>query len=105
MKKEELLKRLEAGECLLVGEYRRGLAETIKWRDKVTKEQLQAPTVRHTIETATKSLTLNERPVEGFKVEDWKQTIPTGTRVVVLVTQYQVQGGAVAVRGTCEPLT
>lgn len=105
MTKLELQKRIEAGDCLIVAEYRRGVAETLKWRDKATRQAMSGPTIRHTVETATKSISVNERPDDGFVVDTFKQPLAKGSPCVVIVTMYQMQAGAVSVRGTVEPLT
>lgn len=104
MKQAELIKRILAGEALLVAEYRSGTAETIRWRDGETGRALEAVAVRHSIECGTKSIQVSERTPEGFKPENFQAPAKKGQMVVWHVTGMTTQRGVTSGTGTFEPL-
>lgn len=95
-----------SGQLVAFGEYRASAAETIQWRDKVTRAALSAPTLRHTVEFGNQSVVVNERVDEAtFKVEDYKPPFVKGARVVVFYTSVTIDKGVTQMRGAIVPVS
>jgi len=99
MNQSELERRIHAGEFVALGEYRMSKAEMIKWRDKVTGRQMEAPMLRHTVEFGDKSVAVSERVADGIKIEDISVPFVKGDAVVLLLEEYTAQKGLVSCRG------
>jgi len=104
MKKAEAIKQWEVGSFLIPVEFRKSIAEVIAWRDKATGKAMTAPVVRHTVETATATLTVNERVPDDFNVGNFKQPFEKGKRVLLSVTELHQERGNFTARGVLLPL-
>jgi len=102
MTKTELTQAVLNGEPVLVVEYRASNAETIKWRDKVSKQALSAPTLRHTVEFSKGSMAVSERVEDTFDTGAYKPPFKKGDKVVLRFTGWQQQKGAVTASGSLE---
>jgi len=105
MRLNELVERVQAGEFLVVGEYRMSKAEMLNWVDKTNGQRKSAPILRHTVEFGNESVAVNERVPDGTKLEDIKINYIKGDRVVLHVQERISERGLVACRGQLEKLT
>lgn len=103
MTKSQLMERVLAGEPLVLVEYRHSNAEIIKWRDKETKQALEAPTLRHTVETSRGSMAVQERVADSFNPQAYTPPFKKGQKAVLKFTVWQSQKGAVTANGILEP--
>jgi len=107
--KTEAVARWELGEVLIVAEYRGSKADQLKWRDKTTGRQLEAETLRHTVEAGGGSFAVDERLAEGVKgaeriAELQKAGIVKGEKCLVVLTQLLTVKGVTSARGSLEVL-
>ena len=86
MTERELVHRVRAGECVMVGEYRMSKAEEINWRDKTNGRPLSAVVLRHTVEFGDKSVVVNERVPQEVKLPDVKWVWKKGQSVALVVS-------------------
>jgi len=96
----EAVKAFERGEKVMLCEYRKSVAETINWRDKGTQKPMTAPVLRHTVETATESLTVTERVPDDFNVVAFKAPMAKGAKCLVWLSELKQERGNVSARGT-----
>jgi len=104
IKPEELAKKFQAGFIGFVGEFRFSSAETMKWRDKTTGKAMTAPILRHTVETATATVSITERVEDDFDVKAFVPEFKKGDRVMVELTELENERGSLKGRGTLTPL-
>jgi len=103
MKSNELVVRVQSGECIMVGEYRHTKVEEINWRDKQTGRAMSGIVARHTVEFGQESVTVNERVPDGAKISDVKLPFSKGQTVALLVTEFSRAKGIASARGLLEP--
>jgi hypothetical protein len=101
----EVRKRWEAGELVLVGEYRMSKKEILEWRDKTSGRPLSAPLLRHTIEFGSVSVQMAERVPDNVKLEDIVVHFIKGDQVAAAITEWVVSKGSVSCRGTLEKIS
>lgn len=104
MKRQEFLNGVQNGVPLVEVEYRASNAEVIKWRDKVTKQALSAPMVRHTVEYHKGSMAVSERVPDDFNVENYNPPFKKGDKVILEIAGWQSQKGAITAQGTLHPI-
>jgi hypothetical protein len=103
MKQAEAIKRIENGEFLGgIAEYRSSKAETIKFLDKKTGRMAEMKSLRHNIEVGEVAVALNQRVEDTFNVDDYKPPFKKGQRVLVRLTEMNMDKGLVRARGTLE---
>jgi len=102
MKLNEVLQRIQAGERILIGEYRSSKCETINWRDKVSGKPLSAAAVRHVVEFGPDSVVIAERTAENFEVAKFKAPASKGQKVACHFTEFLTERGVMSARGTLE---
>lgn len=110
-KMAEAIARFEAGESVMVVEYRVSKADKISWRDKAgSGKVLEAETLRHTVETPSGAFAVDERlpdKVTGAErlAELQKGGLTKGKKVLLVLTQLITQKGVTSARGSIELLT
>jgi len=103
--KAEALKQVESGVLGTFVEFRKSIAEIIKWRDKAgSGKMLQAPTLRHTVESETSTISVNERVEDTFDVLTYRPPFEKGAKCFLIVTEYRTERGNVSARGELIPL-
>lgn len=108
-KEEQVLQHIHAGQFATIAEYRFSKKEMINWRDKTTGQAKTAPTLRHTVELGSDSITVNERlPLSIQKLDEIPDTMLTahkkGDTVILTVTELSREKGLVSCRGSLEAL-
>ena len=89
MKIEEAKKRFIEGKPCLVVEFRNSKAERIKWRDKESKQIMEAPLLRHACEAEDGTpYVVNERVDEKFKETEYVQKFKKGQDVFGCIRIY-----------------
>jgi len=105
MTKLDLTKAFEAGELVLQMEYRTSKAETITWRDKVSKGTMTAPVLRHTVEGKTGSFAVSERVDEKtFDPAKYVPPFKKGEMVCLRFTSALTERGTTSFSGTLEKI-
>jgi hypothetical protein len=104
MKKADAFKAIEAGEPILIGEYRSHAAETINYRDKTTGRMAELVTLSHNIEFGPRSVKIRERVEENFKPDQYKSPFKKGSRVAVVIDSFTREKGVYSGSGKVEAL-
>jgi len=89
----------ERGEPVMIVEYRKSIAEVIEWRDKGTQKPMTAPVLRHTVESASASLTVTERVPDTFNALGYKSPFKKSAKVVLWLTEWKQERGTISARG------
>lgn len=101
---KQSVEKFQNGERILIGEYRFGKAETIKYLDKLTRKPSSFTSVKHTVEIGSESFQISERVAEGFDVSSFTAPMPKGAKCVVLFDRFTIQNGVGQFSGTVVPL-
>ncbi len=104
MKKAEAYKLIEAGELVVLGEYRSSDAQAITYRDKTTGRMAEMNTLAHTVEFGAHSIKLRERTEDSFKPAEYKSAYKKGQRVVVHLESLLREKGVYTGSGKLQPL-
>jgi hypothetical protein len=104
MDKKQAMDLFNAGQFVAIGEYRMSKAEQIKWRDKTSGKEMEAPMLRHVVEFGDKSVAVSERVPSNVKLEDIKVPFIKGDTVLLHVEEYTTQKGLVSCRGRLESI-
>jgi hypothetical protein len=105
MKLNDVVKMFDAGQPVLVVEYRSSKAERIRWRDKESHNTLEAPILRHSCEAADGTpYVVNERVPDTFKETEFKSLFKRGDKVVLKFTAMNVERGIQHFQGALESL-
>lgn len=105
MTKTEVINAVLNGEKVTVVEYRGSNAEIIKWSDRETQKQMEAPSLRHTVEDAKTSFVVSERldRTKPFDAAAYKSPFKKGDKVALRFNTVVVNKGVTTVTGTLEP--
>lgn len=104
MKRSELLKRIENRERLFVCQYAVFAAAPRTWRDKLTKKEMSAPTVKHTLLSSDGAIAVEEWLPDGTDLTQVKPPFKMGQNVVLHVESLERVNGSLSARGTISPL-
>jgi len=104
IKLADAIKVWQSGSPVLLVEYRNSQAETIKWRDKETRRMMEAPSLRHSVETADSAIVVNERPAETMDVNKYVAPFRKGQKVLLHVQSLTTERGIVSARGILQPI-
>lgn len=104
MKKAEAFKLIEAGELIVIGEYRSSDAQSITYRDKTTGRMAEMDTLGHTVEFGNHSIKLRERTEDNFKPDQYKAPYKKGQKVVVQLESLLREKGVYTGSGKLQPL-
>lgn len=104
MKLSAIVELMKAGELVAVVEYRKSIAEVISWRDKVSGKAMKAPVLRHTVETATASVSVAERVPDDWDAAKYTPPFKKGDKVALWVTEWKTERGSVSARGELSPI-
>lgn len=104
MKKADAFKLIEAGELVVIGEYRSSDAQTINYRDKTTGRMTDMDMLSHTVEFGSNSVKLRERTDDNFKPDQYKAPYKKGQRVVVQLESLLREKGVYTGSGKLQPL-
>jgi len=98
-KMADLVNDFKNGVPVLIVEYRKGMAETISWRDKASGKAMTAPVVRHTVETASASVSVAERVEDTFDTSKFVQPFAKGAKVAFYPSEMTTERGQLSARG------
>jgi len=110
MKESEIAAAVIRGEHLVVGEFRSGKVEVIKYRDKTTRAAMEFSAIRYNVEFAGEAVKVTERVPEGTQVTPeyiaaWKPPFPKGTAVVLRVVTWVTAKGDTSASGKLESIS
>lgn len=104
MTKDKAMSGFLAGELLCIGEYRMSEASIVDYRDKTTGKPASFPSIKHTVEFGRRSVTVQDRAPEGFRVEGFVEPFKKGQHVICHVSDWFLEKGNVTCRGKLEQL-
>jgi len=99
MKENQILAAVMAGKVVCVGTYLSGKAETLSVRDKTTGGRREMVVTRELIITDSEAIPVTGWLKDGVKKEDWRPAAKKGDRVIVEITNMEVQRGQVTMGG------
>ena len=102
---KDVLAAFQRGAKVFLVEYRKSTAENITWRDKQSGRTLTGAVLRHTVETETESLIVDERPPDEFKVELFKPPFAKGQRCALWLTEMTSERGVNRARGQLQAVS
>jgi hypothetical protein len=104
-KKSEVQKLWEGGGQVLLCEFRQSIAEKITWRDRGNGQMKSAPMLRHTVETESSTIIVNERVEETFDVNGYEAKFKKGQKVALFFSEMTVEKGVTSMRGELRQVT
>lgn len=105
MKIEDSVKMFHDGQPVLIVEYRSSKAERIRWRDKESRNTLEAPILRFSCEASDGTpYIVNERVPDTFKETEYKSAFMRGEKVILKFTTMSIERGIMHFQGALEPL-
>jgi len=93
-----------AGQRVSIGTYFSGSSETVNYRDKKTQQAMSFVTVKHTCIIGGEPCVVQERVPEGFKPEQFVQSIKQGAKVFVTFTALVPRSGIAIYSGVVQNL-
>jgi len=98
--------KFNAGNLLLRGRYLLSKAETIKYRDKTTKQAATMDKLSHSLLTGQGVVFVEEdtRSIAAFNPETYKSPFKESDQVVVLVSSVKQEMGITTIRGVLHPV-
>jgi hypothetical protein len=111
--KDQAVSKFLAGEPIVFVEYRSSKAEVIKWRDKESRRVLTAAVLRHTVETDSGAIVVNERLSAEFPdevaqaqfCEYYKSVFVKGSKVLLHLKSLSTVKGIVMADGALEAIS
>ena len=106
MTKAEFHKRVEAGACMVVCEYRSSRVDHINWRDKVSGKAMSADLLRHTVEVGNITVGVGQRLADDQDVNRYVANfaIKKGDKCILHFSQWETERGATSAKGELEKL-
>jgi len=104
MTKQQLTERLMNGELLLVGEFRNGKADSMRWRDKTSKQIMSQPLVRFNLETKNGTAVVSNNLPDGTDLAKVQIAFKQGDMVVCSVESASMSSGVLQLRGNLEAI-
>jgi hypothetical protein len=100
----DALKAFQSGEKVHIVELRHSKAETINYRDKKTGQPASFTQIRHSIELGDTPALVGERVPDGFKPDEFKQSMSKGTKCLLRYDSCMIDKGVNHYSGTLQPL-
>jgi hypothetical protein len=106
LKVADAVERFKAGKLVVMLEYRSGRADSITYRDKLTRQPMVLQKISHSLEFADGTqVTLNERVPDNARLDGWQPPFAKGTRVLVTVSRFVVEKGVASLGGSMESVS
>lgn len=100
---ENATKQFTAGKPVILAEYRSSKADRIRWRDKESKQTVEAPILRHNLEAEDGTpYAVNERVDDKFDETTYVSPFAKGDKVLLTFTALEMMRGAMSFQGKLE---